>query len=320
MLAIGAALPSTGGPSSATGRAAGERIGTARACDRRDEPQRSHKHHPDRRRGRLPRPQELRGAGADLAGLDSPFNHRGNRVDCALATNMILGGPRHPAPGTDPGVRAAEDARRVHPGHEPGRTLGPTSGGWSSRCSTSASRATDRTTSGSATTTRPSARWSRPAPRHSRPAPRPQVRRRARGRGPPPQAGADPAAGRGTHRRRARRPQDAAARGVRRAGPAAGVRRGRRARGGDSQRAGTGWAICSIRGAGCSTTTRATAWRCSPSATTAAAEGAAAGDAGGGFESAHRRKFRVNRSLRDVEPEVNLYLHDLRAARRSGDA
>ena len=30
------------------------------------------------------------------------------------------------------------------------------------------------------------------------------------------------------------------------------------------------------------------------------------------FESEHHRKFRANRSLRDVEPEVNLYLKDLR--------
>src|SRR5262249_39784099 len=29
------------------------------------------------------------------------------------------------------------------------------------------------------------------------------------------------------------------------------------------------------------------------------------------FESEHHRKFRVNRSLRDVEPDVNLYLKDL---------
>jgi hypothetical protein len=29
------------------------------------------------------------------------------------------------------------------------------------------------------------------------------------------------------------------------------------------------------------------------------------------FESDHHRKFRVNRSLRDVEPEVNLFLKDL---------
>ena len=27
------------------------------------------------------------------------------------------------------------------------------------------------------------------------------------------------------------------------------------------------------------------------------------------FESAHHRKFRANRSLRDVEPEVNLFLN-----------
>ena len=36
------------------------------------------------------------------------------------------------------------------------------------------------------------------------------------------------------------------------------------------------------------------------------------------FESEHHRKFRANRSLRDVEPEVNLYLHDLRAPRSVG--
>ena len=29
------------------------------------------------------------------------------------------------------------------------------------------------------------------------------------------------------------------------------------------------------------------------------------------FESEHHRKFRVNRSLRDVEPEVNLFLKEL---------
>ncbi len=28
------------------------------------------------------------------------------------------------------------------------------------------------------------------------------------------------------------------------------------------------------------------------------------------FESVHHRKFRVNRSLRDVEPEVNLFIRD----------
>jgi hypothetical protein len=32
------------------------------------------------------------------------------------------------------------------------------------------------------------------------------------------------------------------------------------------------------------------------------------------FESEHHRKFRVNRSLRDVEPEVNLFLRDLTGA------
>jgi hypothetical protein len=29
------------------------------------------------------------------------------------------------------------------------------------------------------------------------------------------------------------------------------------------------------------------------------------------FESEHHRKFRANRSLRDVEPDVNLFLKDL---------
>ena len=29
------------------------------------------------------------------------------------------------------------------------------------------------------------------------------------------------------------------------------------------------------------------------------------------FDSDHERKFRASRSLRDVEPEVNLFLHDL---------
>ena len=38
------------------------------------------------------------------------------------------------------------------------------------------------------------------------------------------------------------------------------------------------------------------------------------------FESEHHRKFRTNRSLRDVEPEVNLYLHNLRAPRQSEGA
>ena len=33
------------------------------------------------------------------------------------------------------------------------------------------------------------------------------------------------------------------------------------------------------------------------------------------FESAHHRKFRANRSLRDVEPEVHLYVKDLKDAR-----
>jgi hypothetical protein len=34
------------------------------------------------------------------------------------------------------------------------------------------------------------------------------------------------------------------------------------------------------------------------------------------FESEYHRKFRTNRSLRDVEPEVNLFLKD--AGRRAG--
>ena len=32
------------------------------------------------------------------------------------------------------------------------------------------------------------------------------------------------------------------------------------------------------------------------------------------FDSEHQRKFRANRSLRDVEPEVNLFLRDLSGA------
>ena len=35
------------------------------------------------------------------------------------------------------------------------------------------------------------------------------------------------------------------------------------------------------------------------------------------FESPHHKKFRVNRSLRDVEPQVNLFLQDL-SSRLSG--
>ena len=35
------------------------------------------------------------------------------------------------------------------------------------------------------------------------------------------------------------------------------------------------------------------------------------------FESPHHRKFRANRSLRDVEPEVNLYISPLTASRKS---
>ena len=37
------------------------------------------------------------------------------------------------------------------------------------------------------------------------------------------------------------------------------------------------------------------------------------------FESPHQRKFRANRSLRDVEPEVDLYIRPLSASRRSGE-
>ncbi len=35
-------------------------------------------------------------------------------------------------------------------------------------------------------------------------------------------------------------------------------------------------------------------------------------------EGEHERKFRVNRSLRDVEPEVHVYVKNLRDARRAG--
>ncbi|MFN8108786.1 MAG: helicase-related protein [Thermoleophilia bacterium] len=38
------------------------------------------------------------------------------------------------------------------------------------------------------------------------------------------------------------------------------------------------------------------------------------------FETEHHRKFRVNRSLRDVEPEVNLFLSDLTGAAVKGDS
>ena len=37
------------------------------------------------------------------------------------------------------------------------------------------------------------------------------------------------------------------------------------------------------------------------------------------FESPHQRKFRANRSLRDVEPEVDLYIKPLSASRRSDE-
>ena len=37
------------------------------------------------------------------------------------------------------------------------------------------------------------------------------------------------------------------------------------------------------------------------------------------FESAHHRKFRANRSLRDVEPEVNVYIKPLTASRKDGE-
>ena len=38
------------------------------------------------------------------------------------------------------------------------------------------------------------------------------------------------------------------------------------------------------------------------------------------FESAHHKKFRVNRSLRDVEPQVNLFLQDLSSRLARNDA
>ena len=37
------------------------------------------------------------------------------------------------------------------------------------------------------------------------------------------------------------------------------------------------------------------------------------------FESPHHRKFRANRSLRDVEPEVNVYISPLTASRQTGE-
>ena len=38
------------------------------------------------------------------------------------------------------------------------------------------------------------------------------------------------------------------------------------------------------------------------------------------FESAHHRKFRANRSLRDVEPQVNLFVQDLSSRLSRNDA
>jgi len=38
------------------------------------------------------------------------------------------------------------------------------------------------------------------------------------------------------------------------------------------------------------------------------------------FESEHHRKFRANRSLRDVEPEVNLFLKDLHKMQAEGSS
>ena len=35
------------------------------------------------------------------------------------------------------------------------------------------------------------------------------------------------------------------------------------------------------------------------------------------FETPHHRKFRANRSLRDVEPEINLYIKPITASRKS---
>ena len=74
-----------------------------------------------------------------------------------------LGRPRHPAARADGRARSAEDARRVHPGHEPRRAATTSGPGSSSRSSTSTSRATAPTTSASATTTRPSTARSRSA-------------------------------------------------------------------------------------------------------------------------------------------------------------
>ncbi len=88
-----------------------------------------------RRRGAraLPGPQELlRGGGADLArahgqgGRGAPAP--GGRLPRHQAARRLrhrdqhdLGGPRHPAARADGRARPAQDARRVHPGHEPRR-------------------------------------------------------------------------------------------------------------------------------------------------------------------------------------------------------
>ena len=52
--------------------------------------------------------------------LERPF-HEAQRVDCAIATNMISVGSRHSAPRAHGGAEPAEDERRVHSGDEPGR-------------------------------------------------------------------------------------------------------------------------------------------------------------------------------------------------------
>ena len=74
----------------------------------------------------------------------------------------------------------------------------------------------------------------------------------------------------------------------------------------------TGSSTCSTPGRRSSTATSTTGSRCSTSGTSwTEAEAAAREMLDTDFESEHHRKFRVNRSLRDVEPSVNLFLKDL---------
>ena len=150
-----------------------------------------------------------------------------------------LGRPRHPAPRAHAGAGAAEGARRVHSGDEPRGAFrrGPGAGGDAAQRAQAARPFALRAVP-------PLSRDLLPlgpgGQRHAVLAPRarPRLRGRAGGPGAPPRSGADAAARGRAHRRRARRPRAAAPGSVRSPGRAAGVRRGRRARRADAERAG----------------------------------------------------------------------------------